>query len=74
MDTIIERLKAAGVNVKSQTLPNGNVRLTMYGKCDSHPKEERITIDVDSTGLKVINGHKYTYCLPESVGDDIRLG
>lgn len=68
---VIEKLTAAGLNPKTRACGEGQ-RITVFASNASHPKTERVEIDVDAAG-KVVRSSKYAYLLPESVGDDIRL-
>lgn len=73
VEAIIAKLVAVGLKPRVKTFADGGSRITVHGVAnDSHPKQESVDIDVDSTG-KVTRSSKYAYLLPESVGDDVRL-
>lgn len=62
--------KLARFNPKVTDLGD-TTRIALFASSDSHPKRERIEIDVDAAG-KVVRTSKYSYLLPESVGAEIR--
>jgi hypothetical protein len=70
--SVLARLQAAGLKVKVPGHADGSARYTTEAASNGHPRRESIEIDVDVTG-KVVRASKYSYLLPESVGDDIRL-
>ena len=72
MTAILETLKSAGLSPNVKVNADNSARITVWAANESHPREERIEIDVDSSG-KVSRSSKYAYLLPASVGDEIRL-